>query len=179
MKRALTILLIDACVWFVGVATAGTAMPGTEVEVKRAAQVAFDRLRSGDYAALYEALPSTSQRRIPRARFIAALERVRGMYQLDRLQVGGVAVEGDGAAIDTTIYGRVREPVQGEGKIEVRQYLEREGGSWRVITDDASAVRRLLAKQPKLARRFPVRPPRVFVKRDASWVELTPNRARR
>jgi hypothetical protein len=127
---------------------------------------AFGRLRGA-----LRSLAAASQRRITRERFTSALNRSRGMYELDRLEVGAVGVAGDAAAIDTTIYGRVLEPVQGEGKIEVRQYLMRETGRWRVVTDDRAAVRRILTNK-NLARRFPSREPRVFVKRDGRWVKL-------
>lgn len=145
----------------------------TEASVQQAMERAFAQLRSGDYAALYEALPAASQRRITRERFTSALNRSRRMYELDRMEIGAIGVAGNVAAIDTTIYGRVLEPVQGEGKIEVRQYLMRETGRWRVVTDDPAAVRRLLAANKSLARRFPTREPQVSVKRDGRWVGIS------
>lgn len=159
-------LLLGA--WVVAQASPQTA----EAMVRQAAEKAFAQLRSGDYAALYEALPVASQRRITRERFTSALNRSRRMYELDRLEIGAVGVAGEAAAIDTTIYGRVLEPVQGDGKIEVRQYLMREAGRWRVVTDDRTAVRRLLAANKTLARRFPSREPRIFVKREGQWVNM-------
>lgn len=160
-------LLLGACV-------VGQASPqASEASVRQAMETAFAQLRSGNYAALYEALPAASQRRITREKFTGALNRSRRMYELDRLEVGAIGVAGDAAAIDTTIYGRVLEPVQGEGKIEVRQYLMREAGRWRVVTDDRAAVRRLLGANKSLARRFPAREPQVSVKRDGKWVGIS------
>ena len=167
-----------ACAWLVAcscfMSSTQARAQGGEAEVRRAAETAFAQLRAGDYGALYEALPVASQRRITRERFVEALNRSRGMYELDRVEVGEVGVAGDAAALDTTIYARVRQPVQGEGKIDVRQYLVREAGRWRVITDDRAGVRRLLAANRTLARRFPVRQPSVSIKRDGRWITLTP-----
>jgi len=154
-------------------AIAPASPQATEASVRQAAETAFAQLRSGNYAALYEALPAASQRRITRERFTSALNRSRRMYELDRLEIGAVGVAGDAAAIDTTIYGRVLEPMQGEGKIEVRQYLMREAGRWRVVTDDRAAVRRILAANKTLARRFPTGEPRVFIKQDGRWKRIS------
>jgi len=143
-----------------------------EAEVRSRLEQAFQQLRAGDYNALYEALPSSSQRRIPRERFVTALERTRGMYELDRLQIGAMRVSGNLAAVDTVVYGRVRQPVATEGKIVVRQYLMREDGQWRVATADRSTIRRLLAGNPTLARRFPPSEPRIYIKRDGRWMDI-------
>lgn len=173
LRRAVVV-----CAWFIACSCLLSGIEaqaqGGEAEVRRAAETAFAQLRAGDYGALYEALPAASQRRITRERFVEALNRSRGMYELERVDIGEVGVAGDAAALDTTIYARVRQPVQGEGKIDVRQYLVREAGRWRVITDDRTGVRRLLAANRTLARRFPARQPSVSIKRDGRWIELTP-----
>jgi hypothetical protein len=71
------------------------------------------------------------------------------------------------------LYGRVFRPVESEGKIVVQQYLVREDGSWRVATGDRATVQRFLAANPGFARKFPIREPRVFVKREGRWVDVT------
>ena len=143
-----------------------------EAEVRGVLDRAFRQLRAGEYDALYDVLPTMSQRRISRARFVKALERTRGMYELNRLEINRLSVFGDTAAVDTTLYGRVRAPFEGEGKVLARQYLVRENGEWRVTTGELSTVRRLLADQPQLARRFPPSEPRVYVKRDGRWTGM-------
>lgn len=143
-----------------------------EAQVRGVLDKAFRQLRAGEYDALYDVLPTVSRRQISRARFVGALERTRGMYELNRLEINRLSVSGDVAAVDTTLYGRVRAPFEGEGKIVVRQYLARENGEWRVTTGDRSTVRRLLADQPQLARRFPPSEPRVYVKRQGRWTSL-------
>ena len=151
---------------------AARAAAKDEAEVRSRLEQAFQQLRAGDYNALYEALPSSSQRRISRERFVTALERTRGMYELDRLQIGAMRVSGNLAAVDTVVYGRVRQPFATEGKIVARQYLMREDGQWRVATADRSAIQRLLAGNPTLARRFPPSAPRIYIKRDGRWISI-------
>lgn len=141
-------------------------------DVRATVERAFQQLRAGDYAGLYDALPTASQRRITRANFTGSLERARGMYELDRLEIAAVRVAGDLAVADSTVYGRTLAPFKADGKIVLRQYLVREGGRWRVTTGDASTVKPLLAANPAFARKYPLTTPRLYVKRDGRWVEM-------
>jgi hypothetical protein len=143
-----------------------------EGDVRGAVESAFNQLKGGDYGSLYDALPSASQKKIARERFVTALQRSRGMYALDRLEIGAVHVAGDLAVVDSTVYGRALAPFEGDGKIVLRQYLLREGGRWRVTTGDRSTVQPLLAANPAFARRYPLTQPRLYVKRDNRWVLL-------
>jgi len=164
--------VVAACVLSaVTLARARAATP--EAEVRGAVEAAFRQLRGGQYGSLYDALPSSSQRRLSRQSFVSALERARGMYELDRLEISSVRVAGDLAVVDANVYGRARAPFEAEGKIVARQYLVREGGRWRVTTGEASTVRPLLAAHPDFAKRFPPREPRIFLKRDGRWVDMT------
>ena len=54
-------------------ATAAMAKPalGDTAEVRGAIERAFQQLRAGDYDALYQILPSASQRRISREKFVS------------------------------------------------------------------------------------------------------------
>lgn len=144
----------------------------SEAAVRGVVKRAFEQLRSGQYSTLYDVLPPTSQRLISRERFTSALERTRGMYQLDRLEISTVGVSGSIAVVDTVVYGRVRRPFENEGKIVARQYLTRENGQWRVATGDRSTVAQLLAKNPKFARQYPPGEPHVYIKRDGRWVDI-------
>jgi hypothetical protein len=141
-----------------------------EAGVRSAVESAFSRLKGGDYGALYDVLPTASQKKISRESFTRALERTRGMYELDRLEIGAVHAAGDLAVVDSVVYGRAKAPFEGEGKIVLRQYLVREGGSWRVTTGDRSTVAPLLAANPSFARRYPLTQPRLYVRRDNRWV---------
>ena len=144
-----------------------------EAAARSAIEGTFQHLRAGNYAALYDELPGTSQRRISRDRFINGLRRAHGMYQLERMEISALGVAGDMAAADTVIYGSIRQPIAGEGRILVRQYLVRENGRWRVATQDTATVRRLLAANPELARRFPWREPRAQMRREGRWVDMS------
>jgi hypothetical protein len=142
-------------------------------EVRGVAQRIFQQLKSGDYNALYETLPTAQQRRISRERFTRSLSRTRDLYELDKLEIGAVRTSGDLAVVDTVMYGRVLRPIQSEGKIIAQQYLVREDGSWRVATGDRATVQKFLAANPTFARKFPLRQPRVYVKRDGRWVDVS------
>ena len=155
------------------------ARASDESDVRNAVQRVFDQLRTRDYSSLYDVLPSSARARMSRDRFTNALQRAQDMYVLDRLDVGAVRVTGDLAVVDTVLYGRVVNPIQAEGKIVVQQYLVREDGKWKVATGDNATIRRFLAANPAFARQFPIRAPRVFVKKDGGWMEFTmPKRPR-
>lgn len=144
-----------------------------EDEVRRVVELVFQQLRSGEYGALYDVLPANSQSRISRERFSSMLERTRDTYDLDRIEIGTIRTSGDIAAVDTVMYGRIRRPIESDAKLVVQQYLVREGGRWRVATGDRTTVRRFLAANPKFAKKFPIREPRAFVKRDGRWVDVS------
>lgn len=161
-------------------ATAATTTTASdETEVRSAMEQAFGQLKSGQYDALYDVLPRASQSRISRARFINALERTRDMYQLDRMEIGAVRVKGDLAVVDTVMYGRVLRPEENEGKIIAQQYMVRENGRWRVATGDAATARTLLAANPGFGKKFPIKNPRIFVKRDGRWIDVSALMSRR
>ena len=170
--RLVALAVVAAC-FLAGVSHAEARVASAEAEVRGAVEGAFRQLRAGQYGPLYDALPTSSQRRLSRQQFVSALERARGMYELDRLEISTVRVAGDLAVVDANIYGRARAPFEAEGKIVARQYLVREGGRWRVTTGEALTVRPLLAAHPDFARKFPPREPRVFLKRDGRWVEVS------
>src|SRR5262245_63212095 len=97
-----------------------------ESDVRTMFNQVFDQLKSHDYSSLYDVLPVSARSRMSRDRFVSALQRAQGIYQLDRLEVGSVRVSGNLAVVDTVLYGRVTIPVQTEGKIVAQQYLVRE-----------------------------------------------------
>ncbi|HKC64450.1 MAG TPA: hypothetical protein VKB86_12480 [Pyrinomonadaceae bacterium] len=155
------------------VALPSRALASDEAEVRGVVQTIFRQLKAGEYDQLYDSLPASSRARISRERFVETLRRTSGTYHLDRLEIGAVRVSGDIATVDTVMYGSVERPIQAEGKIVAQQYLVREDGRWRVATGDRATVRRFLAANPAFAKKFQLREPRVFVKRDGRWVDLT------
>ncbi len=144
-----------------------------EAEVRGVVERIFQQLKTGDYDALYETLPTAQQRRITRERFTRALGRTRELYILDRMEIGAIRTSNDMAVVDTVMYGRVLRPIQSEGKIVAQQYLVREDGRWRVATGDRATVQRFLASNPSFARKFPLQKPRIYVKRDGRWVDVS------
>ena len=165
-------LLVAALLLTVFSVPAAHAAVSDESDVRSAVEQAFQQLRGGDYSALYDVLPTASQRRVPRDQFVRALERSRNLYDLDRLEIGTVRVAGDLALVDTIIYARARKPFEAEGKIVARQYLVREGGRWRVTTGERATINPLLAANPAFAKRYPPTEPRVYLKRDGKWVDI-------
>ena len=147
------------------------AQASEESDVRGLVQQTFQQLRSRNYSAVYDSLPSATQKRMSRARFTNALERAQGRYTLDRISIGTVRVSGDLAVADTELFGRVMSPIAAEGKIVVQQYLVREGGKWRVATGDNTTIQRFLKTNPAFARKFPIRQPRIYVKQGGQWVQ--------
>jgi hypothetical protein len=143
-----------------------------ESEVRNMVNQVFEQLKSHDYSSLYDVLPGSARTRMSRDRFINALQRAQGIYQLDRLEVGAVRVSGSLAVVDTVLYGRVTLPVQTEGKIVAQQYLVREDGKWRVATGDQSTIKKFLAANPGFSKGFRIKQPQIYVKQDGKWVEF-------
>ncbi len=164
---------LAACALLLVTFAHASARPSDEAEVRGLVETVFEQLKAGRYGELYDVLPNASRTRISRERFVSLLRVAGGMYRLDRMEVGAVRVAGDIAAVDTVMYGSVLRPTQAEGKIVAQQYLVREEGRWRVATGDRATVRRFLSAHPAFAKKFPIREPRVYIKRDGRWVEVT------
>jgi hypothetical protein len=153
--------------------TAGSVpTPSDQSDVRSAVQRIFDQLKSGQYEALYDSLPSSSRARISRDRLVQGLQGTRNMYQLDRIEIGAVRVSGNLAVVDTVMYARIAKPFDAEGKLVVQQYLVREDGSWRVATGDNATINQFLKSNPAFARKFPIKPTRAYVKQNGEWVEF-------
>jgi hypothetical protein len=176
IPRRSLLALILVC----GLFAAGSALPrSNESEVRATVERVFQELKSRNYDALYENLPTSSRSRLSRERFTNGLRRTQDTYALDRIEIGKVKASGNIATVDTVFYGRLLKPFDAEGKIVAQQYLVREDNKWKVATGDNATIRRFLAANPAFARQFPIRPPRVYVKKDSVWVEFTlPRRPR-
>lgn len=148
-------------------------------DVRNTVQNVFEQLKAHNYGALYDLLPGSARNRMSRERFVSALERAQGFYQLDRMDIGAIRVSGNLAVVDTVLYGRVVTPIQAEGKIVAQQYLVREEGKWRVATGDQSSVKKFLAGNPGFGKGFKIRDPQIFVKQNNKWVQFNIPRNRR
>ena len=154
----------------------GAARASDVSDVRSMVQNVFEQLKSRNYAGLYDVLPGASRNRLSRDRFVSALERAQDFYQLDRLEVGAIKVNGNLAVVDTVLYGRVVAPIQAEGKIVAQQYLVREEGKWRVATGDQSTLKKFLADNPGFGKGFKIRQPQIFIKQNNKWVRFNPGR---
>lgn len=173
MKKTLSLLVL---IVLLGLSPAvGKA---SQAEVRSAVQSVFEQLKSKNFSALYDLLPVSARSRMSRERFVGALQRVQGFYQLDRMDVGTIKESGNFAVVDTVLYGRIVSPIQAEGKIVAQQYLIREEGKWRVATGDQSTVKKFLATNPAFGKGFKIREPRIYIKQGEKWVEFNPQRPR-
>jgi hypothetical protein len=154
----------------------GAARASDVSDVRSMVQSVFEQLKSGNYSGLYDVLPGASRNRLSRERFVSALQRAQDFYQLDRLEIGAIKVNGNLAVVDTVLYGRVVAPIQAEGKIVVQQYLVREEGKWRVATGDQSTLRKFLADNPGFGKGFKIRQPQIFIKQNNKWVRFNAGR---
>ena len=172
MKKSLSFLVL---IVLLGLAPA-TGM-ASQAEVRNTVQGVFEQLKSHNYSALYDLLPASARTRMSRERFVGALQRAQGFYELDRMDIGAIKQSGNLAVVDTVLYGRVVNPIQAEGKIVVQQYLIREDGKWRVATGDQSTVKKFLASNPAFGKGFKIREPLIYVKRGNQWVKFDLPRA--
>src|SRR5882672_9699943 len=175
MKTMMTSKLIILLLLFLSCAMRAapiSAAPSDADEVHNAVQRIFDQLKSGQYEALYDSLPSSTRTRMSRDRFVKGLQGTRNMYQLDRIEIGTPRVSGNLAVVDTTMYAHIQQPLNGDGKLVVQQYLVREDGSWRVATGDRATIDRFLKSNPSFARKFPIKQTKAFVQQNGKWIEI-------
>jgi hypothetical protein len=178
-KRRVRSCAFCASLWlmFVAVALGPSTARASQTEVRSTVQSVFEQLKSQNYSALYDLLPVSARSRMSRERFVGALQRAQGFYQLDRMDIGAIKVAGNMAVVDTVLFGRIVNPVQAEGKIVAQQYLVREDGKWRVATGDQSTIKKFLAANPAFGKGFKIREPRIYIKQGDKWVEFSVPRA--
>jgi len=155
------VALISAFVVIWAMCQPAAAVVSDESDVRVTIQGVFDQLKSGNYAALYDSLPSSSRARVAKDSFVAGLRRTSDVFQLDRIEIGAIRVSGNLAVVDTTMYARVNKPFKADGKLVVQQYVVREDGQWRVATGDNATINRFLKENPSFARRFPIKRPKI------------------
>ena len=176
MKSKRTILSLLLLISGVILISSGSmaATPSEESDVRGAVQRIFDQLKTGQYEALYDSLPSSSRTRLSRDQLVKGLQRTSNLYQLQRIEIGAVRVSGNLAVVDTVMYAHVAPPFNADGKLVVQQYLVREEGSWRMATGDRATIDHFLKSNPSFARKFPIKRPHIFTKQNGNWVELNP-----
>jgi len=170
-KRALILILL-LIFGVSGLASRSVASPSDESDVRNAVQHIFDQLKSGQYEALYNSLPSSSRARLSKDRLVQGLQRTSNLYQLQRIEIGPVRVSGNLAVVDTVMYAHIAKPFDADGKLVVQQYLIREDGNWRVATGDNATINSFLKNNPSFARRFPIKRPQAFINQNGKWIAI-------
>ena len=172
MRRALVLILCAT----LSVLALAQAKPSQTV------QTFFALLKGQQYAKLHELLPSQMQAQISREQLAANLKRIEGFLTLERMQVGRVQEKGEFAVVDTTIFGKLKQPMNfngqsiSEGRIVTQQYLFKENGQWKVVSADESARGFFLKRNPQFNQQFQLSKPQLAFKRDGQWQSLQPGR---
>jgi hypothetical protein len=148
------------------------AAPSDESDVRNAVQNIFNQLKSGNYAALYDSLPSSSRSKISRDRLVQGLQRSQDVFQLQRIEIGAVRVSGNLAVVDTVMYAHMAKPLDADGKLVVQQYLVRENGAWRVATGDNATINTFLKNNPSFGKKFPIKKPQAFINQNGKWIPV-------
>ena len=169
IKQLPILILLILCGGSFAFATAG---PSDETDVRNAVQHTFNQLKSGQYGALYDSLPSLSRSKISRERLVQGLQRSQNMYQLQRIEIGAVRVSGNLAVVDTVMYAHISKPLDADGKLVVQQYLVREDGAWRVATGDNATINTFLKNNPTFAKKFPIKKTQAFIHQDGKWIPV-------
>jgi len=136
----------------------------------------FSLLKSQQYAALYDFLPSQLQQQITREQLSSSLKRLESFIVIERMEIGRVQQRGDHAVIDTTIYGRLKKPMNvngeevSEGRVTVQQYLFKEGGQWKVATADNRTRDHFLKGNPEFNQQFQLSQPKFEFKQKDKWM---------
>src|SRR5262245_6566207 len=91
MKRVKLLALLLAVLFL----SNASVLASDESDVRQMVNKVFGQLKAHDYGSLYEVLPGSSRSRMSKDRFVSALERAQGIYELDRLDVGAVKILGD------------------------------------------------------------------------------------
>ena len=135
----------------------------------------FELLKTEKYDALYQHLPTKLQERVSRSEFTASVKRIGDRITLARMDVGKVQQKGNYAVVDTTVYGKLRDPVKirgelvSEGRVHAQQILIKEDKDWKVISAD-DRVRAFFAREdPKFVKDFKLTPPRFEFKQAGKW----------
>lgn len=142
----------------------------------------FNLLKSQKYDALYDFLPSDLQRQMTREQLAMSLKRLDAFLVIEKLEVGRVQERNDFAVVDTTIYGRLKQPMKindeeiREGRVSVQQYLFRESGAWKLATADNRSQSFFLKRNPEFDKQFQIARPKFEFRQNGQWAAMGPRR---
>lgn len=149
---------------------------------RAAVQQFFALLKAQQYDRLYEMLPSQSQQQVPRAQFAASLKRLDEFLTIEKMQTGRTQEHGEFAVVDTTMYGKLKKPLQinGQqitaGRATAQQYLRKENGQWKIVTADERTRALFLKQNPDFAQQFELTRAQFAFQQNGQWQSLTPPR---
>lgn len=167
-------LALSLCPLFL---TAGEAQARNE-SARSAVIRFFSLLKDGRNTELYDYLPTGMQQRMTREELDRSLSRLQNFLLIDRIIVGKTTPVGDAAVVDTTIFGRLKRPINldgatiNEGRVIAQQIVARENGAWKLITADNRTRDIFLKENPGLSEKFTLSNPQLAVKRDGKWVPI-------
>jgi hypothetical protein len=147
-------------------------------DARAAVQAFFSLLKTQQYASLHDFLPSQLQQQITPAQLALSLKRLESFIAIERMDIGRVQQKGDLAVIDTTIYGRLKKPLNlngeviNEGRVTVQQYLFKENNHWKIATADNRTRDIFLNNHPQFNKQFQFTQPRFEWKQDGRWIAM-------
>jgi len=143
-------------------------------------QTFFSLLKSQQYAALYDYLPSEFQQQLTREQLTQSLQRLDSFIAIERMEMGRIQEKGEFAVIETTIYGRLKKPMKfdgaevTEGRVSVQQYLYKEKNQWKIATADNRIRDYFLKHHPQFNNQFELSSPKFEFKQNGQWVVPRP-----
>ena len=149
---------------------------------RAAVQSFFHLLKAQKYDALYDFLPADLQGQITREQLAMSLKRLDGFLVIEKLEIGRGQERGEFAVVDTTIYGRLKQPMKvndeeiREGRVSVQQFLFRENGAWKVATADNRSQSFFLKRNPEFSRQFQLSRPKFEFRQNGQWMSMGPRR---
>ena len=178
-KNVLSLACLTACLLFTRSATPAQAKPANP---RAAVQAFFTLLKTQQYQALYDYLPSQFQQQTTREQLTQSLKRLDSFITIGNLELGRVQQKGDFAVVDTTIYGKLKQPLKlngleiSEGRVATQQYLLKENGQWKVATADDRTRGYFLKRNPAFSKDFQLTRSQFAFKRDGQWQAFSPQR---
>ena len=169
---------------FLFICTLAVAALGQSGSAKKTVEQFFALLKTQQHAKLYELLPGQLQQQLTREQLAASLRRLDEFLVIEKLQVGRVQQEGEFAVVDTTIYGRLKQPMKingqeiHEGRVSAQQYLFKENGQWKVATADERTRAFFLKRNPQFNQQFQLNRAQFAFKQNGQWQPFNPRQAR-
>lgn len=178
-RRLVFTLLVICALSSAGIVAQTRKAPSAQTAVEQF----FALLKTQQYAKLYELLPGNLQQQLTREQLTASLQRLDNFLVIEKLQVGRVQEKGEYAVVDTTIYGRLKQPLKlneqeiREGRVSAQQYLFKENGQWKVVTADDRTRAFFLKRNPEFNQQFQLTRAQFAFKQNGQWQAFNPRAA--